>query len=103
MAFPHHRVPPTAHGGRPLQTRNHPLLETLPRARDLPSPSSSKRCVSLTSYRSINALMESFWSRVQVELLDQQSWNTRLELASAIFEYLEIFHNRQRRHSSSDM
>ena len=33
-----------------------------------------------------NALMESFWSRVQVELLDRQSWNTRLELASAIFE-----------------
>ena len=50
-----------------------------------------------------NALMESFWSRVQVELLDRQSWNTRLELASAIFEYLEIFHNRQRRHSSLDM
>jgi len=25
---------------------------------------------------------------------------TRLELANAIFEYLEIFHNRQRRHSA---
>ena len=47
-----------------------------------------------------NALMESFWSRVQVELLDRQRWSTRLELATALFEYLEIFHNRQRRHSS---
>jgi putative transposase len=27
-------------------------------------------------------------------------WKTRLELANAIFEYLEIFHNRQRRHSA---
>jgi hypothetical protein len=28
---------------------------------------------------------------------------TRIELANAIFEYLEIFHNRQRRHSSFGM
>ncbi len=47
-----------------------------------------------------NAVIESFWSRMQVELLDRQSWRTRLELANAIFEYLEIFHNRQRRHSA---
>jgi transposase InsO family protein len=50
-----------------------------------------------------NALMESFWSRVQVELLDRQVWNTRLELATALLEYLELFHNRQRRHSSLAM
>jgi transposase InsO family protein len=50
-----------------------------------------------------NALIESFWSRMQVELLDQKSWRTRVELANAIFEYLEIFHNRQRRHSSLSM
>ena len=50
-----------------------------------------------------NAMIESFWSRMQVELLDRQRWNTRIELASAIFEYLEIFHNRQRRHSSLSM
>jgi transposase InsO family protein len=47
--------------------------------------------------------MESFSSRVQVELLDRQVWSTRLELATALFEYLEIFHNRQRRHSSLGM
>jgi transposase InsO family protein len=50
-----------------------------------------------------NALMESFWSRMQVELLDRQRWRTRVELANAIFEYLEIFHNRHRRHSSLGM
>jgi len=50
-----------------------------------------------------NAMIESFWSRMQVELLDRQRWLTRVELANAIFEYLEIFHNRQRRHSALQM
>jgi transposase InsO family protein len=50
-----------------------------------------------------NAVIESFWSRMQVELLDRKRWHTRLELANAIFEYLEIFHNRQRRHSALGM
>jgi len=50
-----------------------------------------------------NAMVESFWSRMQVELLNRQRWKTRTELANAIFEYLEIFHNRQRRHSSLGM
>ena len=50
-----------------------------------------------------NAVIESFWARMQVELLDRQRWNTRVELANAIFEYLEIFHNRKRRHSALGM
>jgi putative transposase len=50
-----------------------------------------------------NAMVEAFWSRMQVELLDRRRWRTRVELANAIFEYLEIFHNRQRRHSSLGM
>jgi putative transposase len=47
-----------------------------------------------------NAVIESFWARMQTELLDRRRWTTRIELANAIFEYLEIFHNRQRRHSA---
>jgi putative transposase len=69
------------------------------RARDsglLPSMGAVGNCFD-------NAMIESFWSRMQVELLDRHPWNTRVELASAIFEYLEIFHNRQRRHSSLKM
>jgi transposase InsO family protein len=50
-----------------------------------------------------NSVMESFWARMQVELLDRRRWRTRVELANAIFEYLEIFHNRQRRHTSLGM
>jgi transposase InsO family protein len=47
-----------------------------------------------------NAMMESFWSSMQIELLNRKKWKTRVELANAIFEYIEIFYNRQRRHSS---
>lgn len=50
-----------------------------------------------------NAVIESFWSRMQVELLDTRRWKTRVELANAILEYLEIRHNRQRRHSALGM
>jgi transposase InsO family protein len=50
-----------------------------------------------------NAMIEAFWSRMQVELLDRHRWRTRVELANAIFEYLEIFHNCQRRHSALGM
>lgn len=47
-----------------------------------------------------NSMIEAFWSRMQIELLDRQRWRTRIEMANAIFEYLEIWHNRRRRHSA---
>jgi Integrase core domain len=43
-----------------------------------------------------NAGAEPFWARMQVELLDRKRWKTRIELANAIFEYIEGFHNRRR-------
>ncbi|MFE2586269.1 IS3 family transposase [Streptomyces sp. NPDC059378] len=36
-------------------------------------------------------------------LLNRRRWRTRLELSTALFEYLEIFHNRQRRHTALGM
>ena len=42
-------------------------------------------------------------SAMQVELLGRRAWRTRVELANAIFEYLEIFYNRGRRHSALGM
>ena len=47
-----------------------------------------------------NAVMETFWSSMQIELLNRRKWKTCIELANAIFDYIEIFYNRQRRHSS---
>ncbi|MGD9694893.1 MAG: IS3 family transposase [Thermoleophilia bacterium] len=40
-----------------------------------------------------SAVVEAFWGRVQVELLNRQTWKTRIELASAIHDYIELFHN----------
>jgi putative transposase len=37
---------------------------------------------------------------MQTELLDRQRWRTRVKLVNAIFEYIEGFNNRRRRHSS---
>lgn len=36
---------------------------------------------------------------MQVELLNRKNWRTRLDLANAIFEYIKILYNRQRRPS----
>ena len=49
-----------------------------------------------------NAMMESLWSSIQNELLNRKKWTTRLELSNAMFEYIEVFYNRQRRPSSLD-
>jgi putative transposase len=50
-----------------------------------------------------NGMIESFWGRMQTELLNRRRWRTRIELANAIFEYLEDFYNQQRRHSALGM
>jgi putative transposase len=50
-----------------------------------------------------NAAVESFWGRMQTELLDTRKWMTRVELSTAIFDWMEVFYNRARRHSSLGM
>jgi putative transposase len=47
-----------------------------------------------------NAVAESFFATLKTELVHDADWCTRAEARSAIFEYLEIFYNRRRRHSS---
>ena len=49
-----------------------------------------------------NAMIESFWSTMQIELLDRRYWTTRSEQASAMFEWIEAFYNPVRRHSGLD-
>jgi transposase InsO family protein len=46
------------------------------------------------------ALMESFWARLKVECLHEQRFQTHLQARGAICESIEVFFNRQRRHSS---
>lgn len=47
-----------------------------------------------------NTMMESFWSTMQRELLDRQTWSSRAELGAAIFEWIEAWYNPARRHTS---
>ena len=47
-----------------------------------------------------NAPMESFWGRMQVELLNRKEWITIVELSVAMADYICNFYHSQRRHSS---
>jgi putative transposase len=50
-----------------------------------------------------NAVAETFFATLKKELVNRRAWPTRLEMQSAVFEYIEAFYNRQRRHSTLNM
>ena len=47
-----------------------------------------------------NALCESFFATLECELLDQRRFRSRGEARLAVFEFIEGFYNRRRRHSA---
>jgi len=47
-----------------------------------------------------NAVAESFWHTLKNELIHRRQFQTRDEAKRAIFEYIEVFYNRSRRHTS---
>jgi putative transposase len=47
-----------------------------------------------------NAPMESFFASLKKELVHHEDYQTREEAQASIFEYIEVFYNRQRRHST---
>jgi putative transposase len=47
-----------------------------------------------------NAPMESFFHTLKTELIHNRDYQTRSEAQSDIFEYIEVFYNRSRRHSA---
>jgi putative transposase len=49
-----------------------------------------------------NAPMESFFATLKTELVHHRDYSTRQEAKSDIFEYIEVFYNRQRLHQSLD-
>jgi transposase InsO family protein len=49
-----------------------------------------------------NAVAESFLATLKTELIHRQPWPTRTAARQAIFEWIEVFYNRQRRHSALD-
>jgi transposase InsO family protein len=47
-----------------------------------------------------NAVAESFFATLKKELLPGRSWPSKAELRTEVFEYIEVFFNRRRRHST---
>jgi putative transposase len=50
-----------------------------------------------------NSAVESFFGTLQLELLDQHRWESRKQLASGIFDWIEAWYNPRRRHSYCKM
>ena len=47
-----------------------------------------------------NAVAESFFHTLKVELVHHERYSTREEAQMSIFDYIETFYNRKRRHST---
>lgn len=81
------------HSDRGVQYRGNDYQQLLTDAGIRPSMSRKGNCWD-------NAVMESFFSRLKVELIYPEAYRTVDELRAGLFEYIEIFYNRQRRHSA---
>jgi transposase InsO family protein len=91
-----HRQPPAGlvhHSDRGVQYASESYRRRLARAGVIPSMSRRGNCYD-------NALMESFWSSLKRELVHRTHFTTRREAQAAIFEWIEIFYNRERLHSA---
>ena len=49
-----------------------------------------------------NATMESFWSTLKLELVYRCHFATHAQACRQLFDYIEVFYNRQRTHSALD-
>jgi putative transposase len=47
-----------------------------------------------------NAVAESFFGSLKNELVRHEDYRTQAEARQSVFEYIEVFYNRQRRHAS---
>jgi putative transposase len=47
-----------------------------------------------------NAVAESFFATIKKELIHRRAWPTKAELRTEVFDYIEVFYNRERRHST---
>lgn len=81
------------HSDRGVQYASGAYRQRLARAGVIPSMSRRGNCYD-------NAAMESFWSSLKRELVHRCQFATRAEAKAAIFEWIEVFYNRERFHSA---
>jgi putative transposase len=92
----HQRRPPAGlvhHSDRGVQYCSAAYRQRLVLAGVIPSMSRPGNCYD-------NAAMESFWSSLKRELVHRCQFATRAEAKAAIFEWIEVFYNRERFHSA---
>jgi len=90
------RKPPAGlvhHSDRGVQYASDAYRQRLAQAGVIPSMSRRGNCYD-------NAMMESFWSTMKRELTHRQHFATRAAARAAIFEWIEVFYNRERLHSA---
>ncbi|HVA75363.1 MAG TPA: IS3 family transposase [Acidimicrobiales bacterium] len=92
------RHPPAGlvhHSDRGCQYTSYDYQQRLVELGMVPSMSRKGNCWD-------NAVAESFWATVKRELVNTREWATRAELEMALFDYIEVFYNRKRLHSTLD-
>jgi putative transposase len=87
---PHGLIHPSDRG---VQYASGPYRQVLERHGIQPSMSRRGNCLD-------HAPMESFFASLKKEHVHQASFRTREEAKAAVFEYIEVFYNRQRLHSA---
>ena len=95
MAVARRKVTPglVLHSDRGVQYRAGEYQQALIDSKITPSMSRKGNCWD-------NAVMESFFARLKVELVYAENYKTVTEAYRSLFEYIEVFYNRVRRHSS---
>jgi transposase InsO family protein len=83
------------HSDRGVQYASLDYRHALQNAQAIASMSRKANCYD-------NATMESFWSTLKHELIYRRKFKTRAAARQAIFDFIEVFYNRQRLHSSLD-
>jgi transposase InsO family protein len=90
------RQPPRGllfHSDRGSNYASGDFQAALQQAEVIPSMSRAGNCYD-------NATMESFWSTLKFELVYREEFATRARARSRLFDYIEVFYNRQRLHSA---
>ena len=97
MAFNRRKAAPglLVHSDRGTQYRSQGYVDCLTKKGCQISMSRKGNCWD-------NAPMESFFSRLKVELIYAKNYRTLSEARTGLFTYIEIFYNRKRRHSAND-
>ena len=91
-----HRRPPRGlifHSDRGVQYASHQYRQALAQAKLVASMSRKANCYD-------NAAMEAFWSTLKLELVYRREFEDASQLRQPLFDYIEVFYNRQRLHSA---